>query len=84
LVFFEPGPEEVHRQAASWFWDREIFEKATCRPSPVVFDDVDGLYAQRDGVRLLKCLTQSEPHKGAQTRSPGNQKSSHPIRIVPD
>jgi hypothetical protein len=27
---------------------------------PVVLDDVDGLYAQRDGVRLLKCLTQSE------------------------
>jgi hypothetical protein len=31
------------------------------RNLPVVLDDVDGLYAQRDGVRLLKCLTQSEP-----------------------
>jgi hypothetical protein len=30
------------------------------RHRPVVLDDVDGLYAQRDGVRLLKCLTQSE------------------------
>jgi hypothetical protein len=30
---------------------------------PVVLDDVDGLYASRDGVRLLKCLTQSEPVK---------------------
>ena len=26
---------------------------------PVVLDDLDGLYASRDGVRLLKCLTQS-------------------------
>jgi hypothetical protein len=33
------------------------------RHLPVVLDDVDGLYAQRDGVRLLKCLTQSEPLK---------------------
>src|SRR5262249_32337067 len=27
---------------------------------PIVLDDVDGWYAHRDGVRLLKCLTQSE------------------------
>jgi hypothetical protein len=33
------------------------------RNLPVVLDDVDGLYAQREGVRLLKCLTQSEPIK---------------------
>src|SRR5215471_18811048 len=30
------------------------------RHRPIVLDDVDGWYAQRDGVRLLKCLTQSE------------------------
>jgi hypothetical protein len=30
---------------------------------PVVLDDLDGLYASRDGIRLLKCLTQTEPHK---------------------
>ena len=30
---------------------------------PVVLDDLDGLYASRDGIRLLKSLTQSEPHK---------------------
>jgi hypothetical protein len=30
---------------------------------PVVLDDLDRLYASRDGVRLLKCLTQSEPVK---------------------
>jgi hypothetical protein len=30
---------------------------------PVVLDDLDGLYANRDGIRLLKCLTQTEPHK---------------------
>src|SRR5262249_10888018 len=33
------------------------------RHQSVVLDDVDGLYAQRDGIRLLKCLTQSEPMK---------------------
>jgi hypothetical protein len=33
------------------------------RHRPVILDDVDGLYACRDGVRLLKCLTQSEPIK---------------------
>jgi hypothetical protein len=33
------------------------------RHLPVVLDDVDGLYAQRHGVRLLKCLTQSESSK---------------------
>ena len=33
------------------------------RHQPVVLDDLDGLYACRDGVRLLKCLTQSEPSK---------------------
>jgi hypothetical protein len=30
---------------------------------PVVLDDVDSLYASRDGVRLLKCLAQTEPQK---------------------
>jgi hypothetical protein len=29
----------------------------------VILDDLDGLYASRDGIRLLKCLTQSEPVK---------------------
>jgi hypothetical protein len=33
------------------------------RHEPVVLDDLDGLYASRDGLRLLKCLTQSEPVK---------------------
>jgi hypothetical protein len=30
---------------------------------PVVLDDIDGLYASRDGIRLLKCLTQTELQK---------------------
>ena len=30
---------------------------------PLVLDDLDGLYASRDGIRLLKCLTQTEPQK---------------------
>jgi hypothetical protein len=33
------------------------------RDMPLVLDDVDGLFAERDGVRLLKCLTQSEQIK---------------------
>jgi hypothetical protein len=33
------------------------------RDQPVILDDLDGLYANRDGIRLLKCLTQSEPVK---------------------
>jgi hypothetical protein len=33
------------------------------RDQPVVLDDLDGLYVSRDGIRLLKCLTQSEPVK---------------------
>jgi hypothetical protein len=30
---------------------------------PVVLDDLDGLYRNHDGIRLLKSLTQTEPHK---------------------
>jgi hypothetical protein len=26
LLLFEPSPAEVHRQAAEWFWDAEIFD----------------------------------------------------------
>src|SRR6266852_4394231 len=26
LLLFEPSPQEVHRQAARWFWDQEIFD----------------------------------------------------------
>jgi hypothetical protein len=33
------------------------------RNQPLVLDDVDGLYADRDGVRLLKALAQTEPRK---------------------
>ena len=33
------------------------------RNQPVVIDDVDGLYAARDGLRLLKSLCQTEPLK---------------------
>ena len=33
------------------------------RHQPLVLDDVDGLYADRSGVRLLKALCQTEPVK---------------------
>jgi hypothetical protein len=35
----------------------------------VVIDDVDALYADRSGVRLLKCLCQTEPDKGLAWRT---------------
>src|SRR5229473_4798139 len=33
------------------------------RHQPLVLDDVDGLYAERSGIRLLKALCQTEPRK---------------------
>lgn len=39
---------------------RRIWE---CRDQPLVIDDVDGLYGSREGLRLLKCLCQTEPRK---------------------
>ena len=33
------------------------------RHQPLVLDDVDGLYADRGGIRLLKALCQTEPTK---------------------
>lgn len=34
-----------------------------CRDQPLVIDDVDSLYADKAGVRLLKCLAQTDPVK---------------------
>jgi hypothetical protein len=50
------------------------------RNLPVVLDDVDGWYAQREGVRLLKCLTQSEPIKSVSwhTDAPTLQRQAIP------
>ena len=31
VLFFEPTPLEVHRQAAGWFWDQEIFDFVAAR-----------------------------------------------------
>ena len=31
VVFFEPSPVEVHRQAATWFWDQEIYDFVQAR-----------------------------------------------------
>jgi hypothetical protein len=33
------------------------------RHQPLVLDDIDGLYADRSGIRLLKALCQTEPVK---------------------
>jgi len=39
------------------------------RESFVVIDDVDSLYSDRNGVRLLKCLCQTEPEKSVAWQS---------------
>ena len=39
---------------------RQLWEH---RNQTVVLDDLDGLYADRDGIRLLKCLAQTDPVK---------------------
>jgi hypothetical protein len=38
-------------------------EAFTHRHQPLVLDDIDGLYADRSGIRLLKALCQTEPVK---------------------
>ena len=35
----------------------------------MVIDDVDSLYANRNGIRLLKCLCQTEPEKSVAWQS---------------
>lgn len=39
------------------------------RHDPIVLDDVDGLYRDRNGVRLLKALCQSDPQKSLSWQS---------------
>jgi hypothetical protein len=39
------------------------------RNQPLVLDDVDGLYSDRNAVRLLKCLCQSDPLKTVSWRT---------------
>ena len=50
----------------------------------VVIDDVDALYADRSGVRLLKCLCQTEEEKAvawhSDARSLGGR-AHHPARV---
>jgi hypothetical protein len=66
------GKSRVVRQAvgdhACWIDGHATAFRIYCdlwrhRDEPVVLDDVDGLYADRDGIRLLKCLAQTEPVK---------------------
>ncbi len=49
------------------------------RDRPVVIDDVDGLYADRAAVRLLKCLCQTEPRKRLGWYSAAVTEQSHGI-----
>ena len=47
------------------------------RNRPLVLDDVDGLYADRTAVRLLKCLCQSDPIKSVSWHT------KRPLRNIP-
>ena len=49
------------------------------RDRPVVIDDVDGLYADRAAVRLLKCLCQTEPRK----RLGWHSAAAGPLQAIP-
>jgi hypothetical protein len=75
LLLFGPpgvGKSRCLRQAldarAGWLSGQATplgiyLEAYACRDQPLVLDDVDGLYADRSGIRLLKALCQSEPVK---------------------
>src|SRR5262249_6314443 len=54
------------------------------RHRPLVLDDVDGLYADRSGIRLLKALCQSEPTKTLSwhTATPILQRQDVPFRFT--
>jgi hypothetical protein len=54
------------------------------RHQPLVLDDVDGLYADRSGIRLLKALCQTEPRKTLSwhTATPILQRQSVPLRFT--
>jgi hypothetical protein len=54
------------------------------RHRPLVLDDVDGLYADRSGIRLLKVLCQTEPTKTLSwhTATPILQRHGVPLRFT--
>jgi hypothetical protein len=53
------------------------------RHHPIVLDDVDGLYADRSGIRLLKALCQTEPTKTLSwhTATPILKRQGAPVRF---
>jgi hypothetical protein len=75
LLMFGPpgvGKSRCLRQAldarAGWLSGQATplgiyLEAYAYRDQPLVLDDIDGLYADRSGIRLLKALCQSEPVK---------------------
>src|SRR5262249_61677798 len=55
------------------------------RDQPIVLDDVDGLYADRQGIRLLKALGQTEMTKTLswQSAAPTLERHDIPRRFTP-
>src|SRR5215831_1206658 len=60
MLFGPPGVGWISGQATPLGIYLEAYQH---RHQPLVLDDVDGLYADRNGIRLLKALCQSEPIK---------------------
>jgi hypothetical protein len=96
LLLFGPpgvGKSRCLRQAldssAGWLSGQATplgiyLEAYAYRDQPLVLDDVDGLYADRSGLRLLKALCQSEPVKtlGWHTATPILERHDVPHRFT--
>src|SRR5262245_51146612 len=52
------------------------------RDQPIVLDDVDGLYRDRNGVRLLKALCQADREKSLCWHSEAPSRRGAPTRFV--
>jgi hypothetical protein len=95
LMFFGPpgvGKSRCVRQAldqrACWISGQATplgiyLEAYVHRHQPLVLDDVDGLYADRSGIRLLKALCQTEPTKTLSwhTATPILERHGVPLRF---
>src|SRR5262249_15005313 len=89
LLLFEPVPLEVHRQAARWFWDQEIFDfvadhlylmaQHSLRPYRHAFELKQAGLDWRQGV-LCRCLTGAALEVAKLKANPGFASESERVR----